>query len=252
MRFACLAQRSGARCVGLERAENAAKLTHIPLGGAAGSECVLLANQKHGGMWPLAAREYSREEVRAAVQGARVYCLGDAEEGWIDLSRDERYLRCNAILTAEGAIYQAMGRMEKAICRSRCLIVGHGRIGESLNRMLRGLGAEVSVCARREVSRQQARLLGARVYDVSALPALLSENDVMFNTVPQNILSDALLPRAVGTLIIDLAGAPGGFSLEKAREIGLNAWRESGLPGRYCPESAGEALWEAIERRERA
>ena len=34
----------------------------------------------------------------------------------------------------------------------------------------------------------------------------------------------------------------------KAKELGLDARRESGLPGRYCPDSAARALLSAVER----
>ena len=40
-------------------------------------------------------------------------------------------------------------------------------------------------------------------------------------------------------VLIDVASAPYGFSLDDALALGLNAARENNLPGRYCPMSAG-------------
>ena len=40
-------------------------------------------------------------------------------------------------------------------------------------------------------------------------------------------------------VLIDVASAPYGFSLDDALLLGLNAARENNLPGRYCPMSAG-------------
>ena len=35
---------------------------------------------------------------------------------------------------------------------------------------------------------------------------------------------------------------------EAARELGVMAWREPGLPGRYCPENAARAIFDALMR----
>ena len=53
-----------------------------------------------------------------------------------------------------------------------------------------------------------------------------------------------------GTGVIDLTNAPYGVDLDAARRMGVRAWREPGLPGRYCPQSAAEAILRAIERHE--
>ena len=49
-------------------------------------------------------------------------------------------------------------------------------------------------------------------------------------------------------LIIDLASLPCGVDLRAAWALGLRAWREPGLPGRHCPESAAAALYRAMRR----
>ena len=51
-------------------------------------------------------------------------------------------------------------------------------------------------------------------------------------------------------MVIDLSSAPYGVDLDAARRMGVRAWREPGLPGRYCPQSAAEAILRAIERHE--
>ena len=57
---------------------------------------------------------------------------------------------------------------------------------------------------------------------------------------------DALSGTRGGTLMIDLASVPYGVDLRAAWRRGILAWREPGLPGRYCPRSAAKALAEAI------
>ena len=47
---------------------------------------------------------------------------------------------------------------------------------------------------------------------------------------------------------IDLAGIPYGVDLRTAWRMGVRAWREPGLPGRYCPHSAARAILNAMDR----
>ena len=62
-------------------------------------------------------------------------------------------------------------------------------------------------------------------------------------------LHDAVAEAKPNALIMDLASPPYGVDLHAAWNLGLRAWREPGLPGRYCPESAARALARAILRR---
>ena len=47
-------------------------------------------------------------------------------------------------------------------------------------------------------------------------------------------------------LLIELASAPYGMNMQKAVQLGLQVCVESGLPGRYAPQDAGEALFDAM------
>ena len=65
------------------------------------------------------------------------------------LSREELAVR-NGVPTAEGAIEAAMAATDVTLCGTPCLVIGFGRIGKLLAHRLRGLGAEVTVSARRQ------------------------------------------------------------------------------------------------------
>ena len=58
----------------------------------------------------------------------------------------------------------------------------------------------------------------------------------------------ALAETARDTPIIELASAPYGLEMQKAVKLGLQVCVESGLPGRYAPLDAGEALFDALTR----
>ena len=164
-----------------------------------------------------------------------------------DLTKDEAFLRANARLTAEGAIFAAMGRLPDSLADARCLVIGWGRIGRALTERLLGLGAAVTVASRGEGGRRQAQALGAAAVATERLTGVLGGADVVFSTAPALVLDEAALREARGdACIIDLASAPYGVDLAAAERLGLTAWREPGLPGRYCPRSAARALEDAV------
>ena len=66
---------------------------------------------------------------------------------------------------------------------------------------------------------------------------------------PQRVLDAETLRRADrDALVIDLSSPPYGVDLEAAQSLGLQAWREPKLPGRYCPYSAALAMLRALRR----
>lgn len=78
---------------------------------------------------------------------------------------------------------------------------------------------------------------------------MLPETALVFSTAPAMVLDAGLLARVNReAMVIDLASPPYGVDLAAAWRMGLRAWREPGLPGRYCPESAARALYDAMKR----
>lgn len=167
----------------------------------------------------------------------------------IDLWSDEALIRENAGLTAEGAISAAMRASTRAMCDMRCLVIGWGRIGRSLTERLAALNAAVTVASRRPQGRNGAVERGAEAVDTRVIADTISGFDLIFNTVPELVLGEEALGRVDrDAMIIDLASPPYGVDLSAAWKLGLRAWREPGLPGRYCPESAAMALLRSMVR----
>ncbi len=160
---------------------------------------------------------------------------------------DEMYVQKNAEISAEGGIYAAMGTADFALQNAMCLVIGYGRIGKALTHRLCALGAQVIVAARRRESRDAA---GEGSVDLPDIPAILPRMNMVFNTVPSPVLQREELTMArPDALLIDLASAPYGIDLETARGMGLRAWREGGIPGHYCPQTAAQLLLDYLERR---
>ncbi len=256
-----LARREGLRtaALGLEEAQ-VGGLTQAGWGDLARARLLVMPNPFGGkGLpMPLAQRPYSIEEVlEGAEPGVPLALFGPGQVPlevaarhriW-DLSGEEGVALDLARQTAEGAIHAACTRMEEELYGCPALIVGYGRIGRALHRMLEGYGARVTVAARRPQVREQARAVGARAVDMEDMEALLPLQRLIFSTPPQRVL-DA---RRVGlihkeALVIDLSSPPYGVDLAACHAQWINAWREPGLPGRYCPRSAGRAMLDALAR----
>ena len=258
-RYACLAEqahRAGwdVGTVGLEKAGGDFPRREVEAIGEA--EAVLLCNPwRRGLVLPLAGKRFTLGELLGRMRGDAALLLSDAEGApdalpfrVVDLAQDEAFVRRNALLTAEGAIACAM-RGGWALSDRRCLVLGYGRIARALTRALLGMRAPVTVCARRANARALAKDVGASVCSFEGLAPLIGSFDVIFNTVPAEVLDEELLAGVSSrTQLIDLASPPFGFDLAQAKELGLDARRESGLPGRYCPDSAARALLSAVER----
>ena len=149
-----------------------------------------------------------------------------------DLLEDPRYLARNASITAYCALELALAKLPITLEKCSVLIIGWGRIGKCLAKLLHGLGACVTVAARKESRRVMIDALG---YKSCTMDAIRTENyRLIINTVPTMVV-----PFAPGTgLKIDLASTPGiaGRDILQAR----------GLPGLLAPESSGELIARTI------
>ena len=166
----------------------------------------------------------------------------------------------NARITAEGAVMTAMELTDTAILSGHMAVVGYGRIGRFLAGILRGMGADVTVCARRGETLAQAACDGNRILRLTGakedLFTLCHGYDVIYNTVPAPLFSLGVMEAMDDrTLLVDLASAPGGVDAEAARlflEQGAvrtarpRMVRVPSIPGRYAPEAAGQVIADAV------
>lgn len=166
---------------------------------------------------------------------------------------DPSYEEKNAMPSAEGAIFAAMEKADHTLCGSHCLIIGPGRIGKELARMLLGLGARVTIAARREEALHEAAKMGCITIPMKELPDAAKTTDVLFNTAPSPVAGDEVLAALPAhALAIDLASAPYGIDLNAAKRCGIQAWREGGIPGRYAPRTAAAILLQYFEAHTRS
>ena len=165
---------------------------------------------------------------------------------WVDYFQREELEILNSVPTYEGAIQIMMEELPKTVFGSNVVVTGFGKVGEPLGAMLKKMGANVTVCARRASQRAKARIMGLQAVDFSYLPECVSDADTIFNTVPGCVIDREVLIGAKNSLIIDLASKPGGVDMEAAKDLGVKVIWALGLPGKVAPITAGNIIKETI------
>lgn len=160
-----------------------------------------------------------------------------------DLMRCERVAILNAIATAEGAVFEAIGASTINLHGSKCLVMGYGRCGKILADKLKGMSAKVTVAARAEEALAFAEASGLRPVRLSVFKDWLPDYDFIFNTIPTLILDDDCLAiLKAEAVIIDIASAPGGVDYDAAAKRQRNAKLCLGLPGKVAPKASADIL----------
>lgn len=165
----------------------------------------------------------------------------------IDLMTREELSVLNTISTAEGAIQIAMQETLSTIHGSNVLVLGFGRIGKILSKMLNGIGARVSCEARKESDIAWIKAYGYIPVHLNVLDESLGKYDIIINTIPHIILDNDKLDKVKkDCLIIDLASNPGGVDRETATKKGIKTIWALSLPGKVAPLTSAEFLKETI------
>ncbi len=164
-----------------------------------------------------------------------------------DYFKREEMQVLNAIPTAEGAIQIAMEETPFTLHNSNVMVLGYGRIGKVLSKMLHGIGAKVHVEARSFSDLAWIRGNGYISVCPRELKEYLPRMNVVFNTIPQMILDRELL-RSIDSncTVIDLASKPSGVDFEAAGELGIKAVSALGLPGKVAPVTAAMVIKDTI------
>lgn len=152
----------------------------------------------------------------------------------LDLLQDPVYLAENANITAHCAISYALSELPIILDRCPVLIFGWGRIGKCLARLLKQMGADVTIAARKDTDRAMISALGYKVSSIHSADA--AKYRIIYNTVPEKVL-----PLGSSNAVkIDLASVRGmeGDDVILARS----------LPGRMAPESSGTLIAKTIMR----
>lgn len=166
---------------------------------------------------------------------------------YFDFMQNEEVAILNAIATAEGTIAEAIKRSPVNLSGSTCLVLGYGKCGSVLAAKLKGLDANVCVCARRVDALAQAKAAGFETLPFDSLKNSLHEFLFIFNTIPAQYFDESLLKEVLqDATLIDISSNPGCFDLDAASKLGIKTALCLGLPGKYAPKTSGLILTEAL------
>ncbi len=167
----------------------------------------------------------------------------------IELMKLDEVAILNSIPSAEGAVQIAMEVLPITIHGSSAYVLGFGRTGVTLSRLLGAMGARTSVVARRPEYLARIAEMNLTPVPFYKMAQNLGDADVIFNTIPALVLTCEVLKKvSPEVVIIDLASAPGGVDYQEAKNIGINAILAPGLPGKVAPKTAGSILARVITR----
>lgn len=157
----------------------------------------------------------------------------------LDVGDDEDFLSVNAEITARGALGWILTQMQKDATDLKIGIIGYGRIGKSLLRLLLFLGAYVTVYTTKA---SVAEELCARGVSTSVYPwnACADGLDLLVNTAPAKLLSAEEEKRFLqNAKILDLASGKIFGECDNLKKL-------SSIPEAFYPVSAGAVYAEKI------
>lgn len=206
---------------------------------------------------PFSKVKLSLEDFLKAIKGKKLIAgnileffkeeLNKEEIQYIDLIKREEFAVLNAIATAEGTIQIAMEETQRTVHGAKVLVMGFGRIGKVLAKMLDGIGAKVSCEARKDEDLAWVKAYGFEPIHLNNLNDKLSKFDIIINTIPFQILNnDRLELVKKDVVLIDLASNPGGVDRKAAREKGLKLIWALSLPGKVAPLTSADFIKEVL------
>ena len=179
------------------------------------------------------------EEIKRKLENSNI--------PYIDLLKREEFTVLNTIATAEGTIQIAMEETQKTLHGSKVLVMGFGRIGKVLAKMLDGIGAKVYCEARKNEDIAWIKAYGYEPIHLNNLNEHLNEFDIIISTIPFQVLDKERLELVrKDVVIIDLASNPGGVDRKVAKEKDLKLIWALSLPGKVAPLTSAIYIKETL------
>lgn len=155
-----------------------------------------------------------------------------------DAARDEKFLIRNAVLTARGALGHLLTAYDRDISDMKIGIVGYGRIGSELLRLLLLFSCDVTVYTTRETVAVELGEMGIRA-EVIDENTDFEDLGVLINTAPAKQISNSRLSPTAN--IVELAS---GMNFEPSEAV----TKLGSIPDALYPITSGRLYAEGVER----
>lgn len=158
-----------------------------------------------------------------------------------DAAGDEDFLLENAEVTAHGALGHILSDYSEDISEIKIGIIGYGRIGSALLRLLLFMGAEVRVYTTKP---GVAKALGEDgvMCEIITGGTDWTKNELIINTAPAKLIDEKMLDGELkNTRILDLASGKIFPDLPGITKL-------SSIPEKMYPETAGKIYARCVKR----
>ncbi|MFZ5975256.1 MAG: NAD(P)-dependent oxidoreductase, partial [Bacillota bacterium] len=145
-----------------------------------------------------------------------------------------------------GILKTAIANTDRTISGMQVLVLGYGRVGQAICRLLLACGADVTAFTPSDKEIAWAQIHCIRAVPLSELASFLAFAQTIINTIPAPVLGPEELDQvAKDVLIIDIATG-GGVDFKHAEKRELSALLLKGIPGVDAPVSAAQYIEESI------
>ncbi|MGN1081508.1 MAG: NAD(P)-dependent oxidoreductase, partial [Acutalibacteraceae bacterium] len=160
---------------------------------------------------------------------------------------DESLLVQNAYLTAEGALSEIIRLTDFSLLGAKVLVIGNGRVGKAVSKILRNIGADVTVSARKTSDFAKIKTEGMKFIHTEKISKTIGAFNIVINTVPAPVLGEKQLAKMKDKAVIfDLAPNTDGVEKDAVNKYKIRYVPLPGLPGIYSPKTAGEVLCKTV------
>lgn len=166
---------------------------------------------------------------------------------FIDILDDENVVWNNSVLTAEGLVSYIINSTDFTINNAKILILGFGKCGINIARLLNALSGEISIYDHTAIHLTQAKAYGYEGIDYEDIIRHISKFDIIINTVPKEIFTEMHYNKIKNDCsLFEIASSPYGFNEELVNKYRLSLITCPGIPGATAPKSAGELIAKSI------
>ncbi len=173
-----------------------------------------------------------------------------ADRDAIALMEDLEVIKENSIPTVEGIIGDLIYNTETTIDNTNTFVIGYGNVGKRLVKTLRHLGANTTVGVKDKTELNELIIKDFNVLytsDKEAMTKVISDSDIIINTVP-NLIIDKDYLKVVNkeAYILDISSYPYGVDFNTANKLNIKNKLYLAIPSIVAPKTAGLILTKKI------
>lgn len=160
---------------------------------------------------------------------------------------NESFLLKNSRLTAQGVLKIIIDNTEDDIRNINVAVLGYGRCGRAVCRLLSSCGMNITSFSRRYETVTLAEDEGIVAGKIDDFRETILHFDIIVNTIPMNILTKNEISQLnQNNIYIEVASKPYGFDISETDIFNFRYILAESLPGRFTPKSAGYNIADTV------